>query len=147
MTANGLRYIRWDYFPIVSYLFTLYLYKLSLFHVKYCYHWYCIDGHRYTSWSVSHIEHRAIISSFNCIIMETYARKGNVGTDVRCPDVCRSFLTLPNARQMAVFRGISCTVSCFHCPVCRTYEIATRFWAVVICPIYMCLTVYEFSFI
>ena len=30
---------------------------------------------------------------------------------------------------------------------CRTYEIATRFWEVVICPIYMCLTVYEFSFI
>ena len=34
-----------------------------------------------------------------------------------------------------------------HCPPCRTYEIATRFWEVVICPIYMCLTVYEFSFI
>ena len=33
------------------------------------------------------------------------------------------------------------------CPACRTYEIATRFWEVVICPIYMCLTVYEFSFI
>ena len=34
-----------------------------------------------------------------------------------------------------------------NCPACRTYEIATRFWEVVICPIYMCLTVYEFSFI
>ena len=33
------------------------------------------------------------------------------------------------------------------CPACRTYEIARRFWEVVICPIYMCLTVYEFSFI
>ena len=33
------------------------------------------------------------------------------------------------------------------CPAYRTYEIATRFWEVVICPIYMCLTVYEFSFI
>ena len=33
------------------------------------------------------------------------------------------------------------------CPACRTYEIATRFWEVVICPIYMCLTLYEFSFI
>ena len=27
------------------------------------------------------------------------------------------------------------------------YEIATRFWEVVICPIYMCLTLHEFSFI
>ena len=38
---------------------------------------------------------------------------------------------------------------CVHhrCPACRTYEIATRFWEVLICPIYMCLTVYEFSFI
>ena len=34
-----------------------------------------------------------------------------------------------------------------YCLACRTYEIATRFWEVVICPIYMCLTVYEFSFI
>ena len=34
-----------------------------------------------------------------------------------------------------------------NCPACRTYEIATRSWDVAICPIYMCLTVYEFSFI
>ena len=34
-----------------------------------------------------------------------------------------------------------------HCPTCRTYEIATRFWVVVICPIIKCLTVLEFSFI
>ena len=34
-----------------------------------------------------------------------------------------------------------------HCPVCRTYLIATRFWVVVICPIIKCLTVLEFSFI
>ena len=34
-----------------------------------------------------------------------------------------------------------------HCPVCRTYEIATRFWVVVICPIIKCPTVLEFSFI
>ena len=34
-----------------------------------------------------------------------------------------------------------------HCPGCRTYEIATRFWVVVICPIIKCLTVLEFSFI
>ena len=33
------------------------------------------------------------------------------------------------------------------CPACRTYEIATRFWVVVICPIIKCLTVLEFSFI
>ena len=33
------------------------------------------------------------------------------------------------------------------CPVCRTYEIATKFWDMVFCPIYMCLTVDEFSFI
>ena len=33
------------------------------------------------------------------------------------------------------------------CPACGTYEIATRFGDVVICPIHMCLTVYEFSFI
>ena len=36
--------------------------------------------------------------------------------------------------------------SCY-CPACRTYEIATRFWVVVICPIIKCLTVLEFSFI
>ena len=36
---------------------------------------------------------------------------------------------------------------CNNCPACRIYEIATRSWDVVICPIYMCLTVYEFSFI
>ena len=34
-----------------------------------------------------------------------------------------------------------------HCPACRTYEIATRFWVVVICPIIKCLTALEFSFI
>ena len=34
-----------------------------------------------------------------------------------------------------------------HCPACRTYEITTRFWVVVICPIIKCLTVLEFSFI
>ena len=34
-------------------------------------------------------------------------------------------------------------ISC--CPACRTYEIATRFWVVVICPIIKCLTVLEFS--
>ena len=34
-----------------------------------------------------------------------------------------------------------------HCPACRTYLNARRSWDVVICPIYMCLTVYEFSFI
>ena len=33
------------------------------------------------------------------------------------------------------------------CPACRTYEIATRFWVVAICPIIKCLTVLEFSFI
>ena len=31
------------------------------------------------------------------------------------------------------------------CPACRTYEIATRFWVVVICPIIKCLIVLEFS--
>ena len=35
----------------------------------------------------------------------------------------------------------------FYCPACRTYEIATRFWVVVICPIIKCLTVWGFSFI
>ena len=34
-----------------------------------------------------------------------------------------------------------------YCLACRTYEIATSSWEVVICPIYMCLTAYEFSFI
>ena len=34
-----------------------------------------------------------------------------------------------------------------YCPACRTYEIATRSWDVVICPIYMCPTVYELPFI
>ena len=33
------------------------------------------------------------------------------------------------------------------CPACRTSLIATRFWGVMICPIIMCLTVLEFSFI
>ena len=35
----------------------------------------------------------------------------------------------------------------YYCPACRTYEIATRFWVVVICPIIKCLTVLGFSFI
>ena len=34
-----------------------------------------------------------------------------------------------------------------YCPACRTYEIATRFWVLVICPIIKCLTVLDFSFI
>ena len=34
-----------------------------------------------------------------------------------------------------------------YCPACRTYEITTRFWVVVICPIIKCLIVLEFSFI
>ena len=33
------------------------------------------------------------------------------------------------------------------CPACRTYEIATRFWVVAICPFIKCLIVLEFSFI
>ena len=33
------------------------------------------------------------------------------------------------------------------CLACRTYEIATRFLVVVICPIIKCLTVLEFSFV
>ena len=41
---------------------------------------------------------------------------------------------------LAVFQPVCC-------PGCRTYEIATRFWVVVICPIIKCLTVLEFSFI
>ena len=39
------------------------------------------------------------------------------------------------------------TVCVTCCPACRTYEIASRFWVVVICPINKCLTVLEFSFI
>ena len=35
----------------------------------------------------------------------------------------------------------------YYCPACRTYEIATRFWVEVICPIIKCLTVLEFYFI
>ena len=34
-----------------------------------------------------------------------------------------------------------------YCPACRTYVIARGSCDVVICPIYMCLTVYEFSFV
>ena len=34
-----------------------------------------------------------------------------------------------------------------YCPACRTSLIATRCWVVVICPIFKCLTVLEFSFI
>ena len=37
--------------------------------------------------------------------------------------------------------------SMYYSPACRTYEIAARFCDVVICPIHMSLTVYEFSFI
>ena len=43
--------------------------------------------------------------------------------------------------------GVNVCCYGFHCPACRTYEIATRFWVVVICPIIKCLTVSEFSFI
>ena len=34
-----------------------------------------------------------------------------------------------------------------YCPACQTYEIETRFWVVVICPIIKCFTVLAFSFI
>ena len=53
--------------------------------------------------------------------------------------------------QMSEFINVILTnfikMSLFCCPACRTYEIATRFWVVVICPIIKCLTVLEFSFI
>ena len=52
-------------------------------------------------------------------------------------------VTRPQWVKMALY--CLSTHSC--CPACRAFEIATRFWDVVICPIYMCLTVYEFSFI
>ena len=38
------------------------------------------------------------------------------------------------------------TKDAFYCPACRTYEIARETWDVVICPICMCLNVYEFLF-
>ena len=44
--------------------------------------------------------------------------------------------------NVLILTGCGC-----HCPACRTYLIATRFWVVVICPIIKCLTVLEFSFI
>ena len=40
---------------------------------------------------------------------------------------------------------IFCDAFC-DCLACRTFEIARGSWDVVVCPIYMCLTVYEFSF-
>ena len=48
-----------------------------------------------------------------------------------------------------VLRAIPYAAARFHghCPACRTYLIATRFWVVVICPTIKCLTVLEFSFI
>ena len=44
-----------------------------------------------------------------------------------------------------VFKSLNRLRGC--CPACRTYEIACSSLDVVICPIYMCLTVYEFSLI
>ena len=51
----------------------------------------------------------------------------------------RSIMSLPTKFMQNLISGF--------CPACRTYEIATRFWVVVICPIIKCLTVLEFSFI
>ena len=67
----------------------------------------------------------------------------------------RYYIWLDVSARLSVFgcpETFTETIDIFHCPACRTYEIATRFWDVVgdlypgICPIHMCLTVYEFSF-
>ena len=65
-----------------------------------------------------------------------------------------TYLSLSGALPLAKFllvchvtTAIHGSGSLFYCPACRTYEIATRLWEAVICPIYMFLTVYEFSFI
>ena len=59
-------------------------------------------------------------------------------------------MELPKEADILTFTGIltpeaGSVASC--CPACRTYEIARGSRDVVICPIFMCLTVYEFSLI
>ena len=50
--------------------------------------------------------------------------------------------------RKSVFAEFECMHTLLaYCPACRTSLIATRFRAVVICPIIKCLTVLEFSFI
>ena len=63
------------------------------------------------------------------------------------------YICMQHKKMVCISCGIYCLPSMSHeictrfdCPACRTYEIASRFWNVV-CPIHMCLTVYEFSFI
>ena len=62
-------------------------------------------------------------------------------------DIDRSVHVRRASSKCQVWWNQSNDVAKDYCPACRIYEIATRFWEVVICPIYMCLTVYEFSFI
>ena len=62
-------------------------------------------------------------------------------------DSCRFKIWMGFVGPILIKLGTSSIWGFLYCPACRTYEIATRFWEVVICPIYMCLTVYEFSFI
>ena len=53
----------------------------------------------------------------------------------------------PRISPVISYRSMQLFSFWVHCPACRTYLIATRFWVVVICPIIKCLTVLEFSFI
>ena len=68
--------------------------------------------------------------------------------DRHCLKLCKT--------QSSIFNYSDCgEVTCLHdwlinradCPACRTTFIATRFRVAVICPLFQCLTVLEFSFI
>ena len=50
-------------------------------------------------------------------------------------------------RHIPLYTLQSMWSSQFYCPACQTIESARGSWDVVMCPINMCLTVYEFSFI
>ena len=57
---------------------------------------------------------------------------------------------ISNTCQSRMFNWLTLVYSYLvngHCPARRTCVMARRSWDVVICPIYMCLTVYEFSLI
>ena len=95
----------------------------------------------------------------NVSIWWRYHKKLVYGSFMQCPSLMRHRFHVPNQQANApgsFYQQFTCRKNDFekwqpsvslNCPACLTYEIATRSWDVVSCPIYMCLTVYEFSFI
>ena len=89
----------------------------------------------------------------NCLMYIPRGAIDSISGLVQIMDWCRIGDKPLSQSVMAYFICVSLCLSEFWniltclCPACRTYEIATIFWVVVICPIIKCLTVLEFSFI